>query len=120
MDIRDLMPREVVSATDFAIEFPDDPQVWTVKEVWKYLPPNEEKRKGAVRFEEYPLSIVLNDARFKACSSVWGNHDHNWVGKRISVSHAPFRMNNKQMTTIVFTPVDMPDGDGTGWRPKGE
>lgn len=121
MDAREFLPRKVVRQADFAEEFPDEPQVWTVDYAWKYRPPDEKEEKLAIKFEEYPLSVVINTTRGDAIFPVWGTETDGWVGRKLQLTHKPCTVGRDEKVTIVFTPLDdAPAAPKKSWRPKGE
>ena len=121
MDAREFLPRKIVRQADFAEEFPDEPQVWTVDHAWKYKPPGEEEVFLAIKFEEYPLSVKLNTTRFEAIFPAWGKDTNDWVGRKLQLTHEPCTVGRDEKVTIVFTPLDdAPAAPKKAWRPKGE
>ena len=104
MDAREFLPRKVVRQADFAEEFPDEPQVWTVDYAWKYRPPDEKEEKLAIKFEEYPLSVVINTTRGDAIFPVWGTETDGWVGRKLQLTHKPCTVGRDEKVTIVVTP----------------
>ena len=123
MDAREFLPRKVVRMADFAAEFPDEPQVWTVDHAWRYTPPDDPEPKLAIKFKEYPLSVVLNTTRGDAIFPRWGTDTDYWPGRKLQLTHQPCTVGRDQKVTIVFTILDnTPDeptkkGPKKSWRP---
>ena len=121
MAAREYLPRKVVRQADLAEEFPDEPQVWTLDYAWKYRPPDEKEEKLAIKFEEYPLAVVINTTRGDAIFPVWGTETDGWVGRKLQLTHKPCTVGRDEKVTIVFTPLDdAPAAPKKSWRPKGE
>ena len=120
MDIREFLPKTVMSATSFVAEFGDEPQIWKVERVWEYEPPNSKEVRAAVKFHEHPLSVVVNTTRGEAVSAVLGTHCPNWVGHTFRVTHGPEKIGQKKCRTIVFEviPGEAASTPGKSWRPE--
>ena len=113
MDLRKALNRTTLSAEGFAAEFGDEPQTWTVREVFEHQFPN--KKEALIRFDEHPWAVTLNKARVEGTRNA-----EEFYGKQVRLSWGPSTKEKGPCKTIIFEPLpDEPKKKGPtkSWRP---
>ena len=104
MDLRLALNRTTLSAEGFAAEFGDEPQTWTVREVFKHQFPNKEET--LIRFDEHPWAVTLNDARAKSLMYGFGSSEsEKFYGKQVRLTWGPSTNEKGPCKTIIFEPL---------------
>ena len=119
MDLRLALNRTTLSAEGFAAEFGDEPQTWTVREVFEHQFAN--KKEALIRFDEHPWAVTLNKARVESLWYGFGTRNaEEFYGKQVRLTWGPSTNEKGPCKTIIFEPLpDEPakKGPAKSWRP---
>ena len=107
MDIREGYDRATLSATQFAMEFGEEPQLWTVEKVYKKQ--FKDKEETLCKFAEHPWAITLNTKRRDTLWHYFGtNETEEWGGGKVRLTHGPSTNDKGPCRTIVVEPLEKP------------
>ena len=117
MDIREGYDRATLSATHFVLEFGEEPQLWTVEEVYKKE--FQDKTETLCKFAEHPWAIALNKTRRDTLWEFFGTENTDkWVGGKVRLTHGPSKNDKGPCRTIVVEPLEKPKKrNSKSWRP---
>ena len=99
---------KILSATNFHAEFGERVMLWTITSCLPVEFKNRDTggvdKEVAVKFEEHPQRITLNDQRRNALGEAWGFQNTSYPGKEGEVFAEPYRSANSRWTIIFRIP----------------
>ena len=99
---------KMLSATNFHAEFGERVMLWTITSCLPVEFKNRETgavdKEFAVKFEEHPQRITLNDQRRNALGEAWGFQNTSYPGKEVEVFAESYRSANSRWTIIFRIP----------------